>query len=161
MRALFLACLSLLAGCARSHTLEGDGGAPMARDAAPPAAFGLVTRTCGPDDGLAWAILLTQAPVTCDTMEAPPGTSLAFLISGEVTAGGSFSVDGTFRGAAVARCEGGTMSCVTATRGSVQIERLREGSEIVLSWSLVLMDGSTDQGRARLTQFCPFDGPCG
>jgi hypothetical protein len=173
MRSVSLLVATLLAlGCGARSELGGpelqpgdaagvDGVAPP-----PPPSNGLAQPACGPTDGPALAVAVTEVPVTCADLTGgmpPAGVSTAFLLPGVLTsasAGTSFPVNANGTGAFVARCQSGGM-CHMGTAGSIVVDRLVEGSEITLHWSVTLDDGSAATGQARVTIFCPMTTRCG
>lgn len=153
--------LALIAGCALSHERGGgsvpllDGGARDSGDVT--ASDGLAVRACGPTSAAAWLFVVTDRPVDCrvlGSMRPPSGHWTTLLVLDAFTGG---ATDRTFTLGSDGQLEvcSSDGTCHGATSGSIIVERFTRGEEAVARWSATLDDGTTTEGRARITTFCP------
>ncbi|WP_236519467.1 hypothetical protein [Sandaracinus amylolyticus] len=127
-----LASISLiaLAGC-------GSSAEPSVFD------DGLLRTACGPADGPAVDLVLTQDALGCDTPFADrPATRLSVYAFGSIDELESVEMD---RAYAAERCTEGT--CGAVVGGTLETLRV-EGDRAEVRWSIELADGSLDEGSA-------------
>ncbi|AKF09614.1 hypothetical protein DB32_006763 [Sandaracinus amylolyticus] len=104
---------------------------------------GLLRATCGPADGPAIDLVLTQDALGCDTPIADrPSTRLAVYAFGTVDELESIEME---RAYTAERCVDG--ACIEAAGGTLETLRV-DGDRAEVRWSIELEDGSLDEGTA-------------
>lgn len=144
-------CSARLAGTDMAH-YGACGGETMR--------FGLATPSCGPADGAAWDLRLTEELSTCGESDFP---SLTLTVWRDLEAEGS----GSYRVGSDFEADGHGLFCTAVgtcqpVTGVVAVRDFVSGEVARFDCRVTAADGRVLEGAGvEITTFCPFAGPCG